>query len=192
MRSSLSTLLHRSLACGATITAVSLTGSVAAHAGVPAAQTRCTDLDVSPTARNIDAIRASILCLTNAERTQRHLQPVRENTTLRTAAARHSADMVRLSYFAHTAPSGETFVDRILRAGYTRRTDAWALGENLAWGTGDLGTPRGIHAAWMRSSGHRATILKPAYRELGVGISLGVPSDAGVGATFTANFGVKR
>ena len=37
--------------------------------------------------------------------------------------------------------------------------------------------------AWMNSAGHKANILKKAYREVGIGIRLGVPSDNGVGAT---------
>ena len=43
----------------------------------------------------------------------------------------------------------------------------------------------------MRSSGHRANILKAVYRELGIGIRPGVPKDATVGATYTTDFGVK-
>ena len=73
----------------------------------------------------------------------------------------------------------------------TQRNDGWSLGENLAWGSGELGTARGIHEAWMRSNGHRANILNPDFRELGIGIRPGVPKDATVGATYTANFGVK-
>ena len=37
--------------------------------------------------------------------------------------------------------------------------------------------------AWMNSAGHKANILKKAYREVGIGIRLGVPTDDGVGAT---------
>jgi uncharacterized protein YkwD len=191
MRSSHSTLFCRSFACGATIAALSFAGSPSAHAATLVAKSQCTSLDVSATASNIDAIRAGILCLTNVERTQQHLRPLRESSKLRKAALAHSSDMVRRSYFAHTAPSGETFVDRILRAGYIQRNDGYSLGENLAWGTGDLGTARAVHEAWMRSSGHRANILKPAYREFGIGIRTGVPNDAGDGATFTTDFGVK-
>ena len=60
-------------------------------------------------------------------------------------------------------------------AGYVNRNDGWTLGENLAWGTGKFSTARGVHDAWMQSPGHRANILKPAYRELGIGIRVGVP-----------------
>ena len=90
-----------------------------------------------------------------------------------------------------TSLDGDTFVDRIIGAGYTKRAAAWTLGEYLAWGTGDLSTPIGIMNAWMNSAGHKTNILKKAYREVGIGIQLGVPSDSGVGATVTTDFGVK-
>jgi uncharacterized protein YkwD len=99
--------------------------------------------------------------------------------------------MVDDGYFDHTDPGGDTFVDRILGSGYVKRNAGWTLGENLAWGTGDLSTPQGVMNSWMASPGHKANILKRAYREVGIGIRLGVPSDDGVGATYTADFGVK-
>jgi len=182
----------RTLVCSALIggTLVFAGGSPASAAAKISA-VDCPSLDLAPTAANIAAIRASVLCLVNAERSQRGLVSLRENVKLRPAAVGHSSDMVRRGYFAHTAPGGSTFVDRILAAGYTSRTASWSLGENLAWGTGDLGTPRGVCDAWMRSTGHRANILKASYRELGIGVLPGVPTDAGVGATYTTDFGVK-
>jgi uncharacterized protein YkwD len=99
--------------------------------------------------------------------------------------------MVARGYFDHTAPGGATFVDRILAARYVKPADGWTLGENLAWGTGDLSSPAGVMNSWMNSPDHKANILKRAYREVGVGIRLGVPSDATVGATYTLDFGVK-
>jgi uncharacterized protein YkwD len=192
MRSSHSTVLCRSIACGAALTAFGLAGSPAAHADTSVAKGQCPSVDVTATAGNGDAIRASILCLTNADRANHHRQPLRESSELRSAAVEHSSDMVRESYFAHTTLGGATFVDRIVHARYITRHDTWALGENLAWGTGDLGTPRGIENAWMHSAGHRANILKGAYRDVGIGVTLGTPTDHGHGATFTIDFGARR
>jgi len=45
--------------------------------------------------------------------------------------------------------------------------------------------------SWMNSPGHKANILKRAYREVGIGIKLGVPTDDTVGATYTLDFGAK-
>jgi uncharacterized protein YkwD len=151
----------------------------------------CVNTDIVPAADNLDLVRAAILCLHNQIRTQNGLPTLRENQRLRRAAIAHSASMVNGGYFDHTSPSGDTFVDRILSARYAKRTDGWTLGENLAWGTGELSTPAGVMNAWMNSPGHKANIVKRSYREVGIGIRLGVPSDNGVGATITADFGAR-
>jgi uncharacterized protein YkwD len=151
----------------------------------------CQNTDVQPTADNLDLVRAAILCLHNQIRAEKGLPLLKDNAKLRKAAVGHSSAMVSQGYFDHTSPDGDTFVDRVIGAGYTKRNDGWTLGENLAWGTGDLSTPSGVMNAWMNSAGHKANILKKAYREVGIGIRLGVPSDEGVGATITADFGVK-
>jgi uncharacterized protein YkwD len=151
----------------------------------------CTNTDVMPTAENLELVRAALLCLHNKIRAEAGLPAHKDNAKLRKAALGQSADMVSNGYFDHTSLDGDTFVDRILGVGYAKKTDGWTLGENLAWGTGDLSTPQGLMNAWMNSSGHKANILKKAYRELGIGIRLGVPTDSGVGATVTADFGVK-
>jgi uncharacterized protein YkwD len=151
----------------------------------------CGNTDVVPTAENVELVRAAILCLHNRIRAERGLPQLKENPKLRKAAVGHSATMVQEGFFDHTSPDGSTFVDRVLSAGYTKRDDGWTLGENLAWGTGDLSTPAGVMDAWMNSAGHKANIVKKGYREIGIGIRLGVPSDPSVGATITADFGAK-
>jgi uncharacterized protein YkwD len=156
------------------------------------APTECADADLEATQDNVGRIRDAVLCLHNRIRAQHGLPLLRENKRLRKAALGHSRDMVKDGFFEHTAPEGVTMVDRILRAGYVREDEGWALGENLAWGTGSLGTPRGAVDAWMDSPGHRANILKRAYRELGVGVVLGVPVSDAAGATYTVDFGARR
>jgi uncharacterized protein YkwD len=133
-----------------------------------------------------------VLCLHNKVRAQNGLAPLRENRRLRRAARAHSYDMAAAGYFEHTAPGGTTMVDRILRTDYVSKSRGWMLGENLAWGTGSRGTPRGAMKAWMHSPGHRANILKPGFRELGVGVVARVPVGGAAGATYTVDFGVRR
>ena len=46
-------------------------------------------------------------------------------------------------YFSHTsAGSGRTFSQRISAAGYLTGARSYSLGENIAWGSGSLGTPQ--------------------------------------------------
>jgi uncharacterized protein YkwD len=46
----------------------------------------------------------------------------------------------------------------------------------------------------MRSPGHKSNILRRQFREIGIGIAIGAPVDMGGldGATYTADFGVRR
>jgi uncharacterized protein YkwD len=155
----------------------------------------CQNTDLRPNAENLDQVRGAVLCLQNQERAGHGLAALRENPRLRAAASRHSDDMVQGLFFEHTTPSGTTMVQRIRRAGYLSGGRAWSIGENIAWGTGPLATAAEIHAAWMRSPGHRANILRAQYREIGIGVELGVPvelSVAQLGATFTTDFGFRR
>jgi uncharacterized protein YkwD len=168
------------------------TGAVAGGKQSARATRECVDADLEPAAANLHRVRAAILCLHNQVRARNGLPALRENARLRRAALGHSRHMVADRFFEHTTPGGATMVDRILRARYARADQGWEVGENLAWGTGALSTPRGAVEAWMRSPGHRANILKRSYRELGVGVVLGVPVSDAAGATYSVEFGVRR
>ena len=152
----------------------------------------CANADLEPSPGNLKRVRRAILCLHNKVRAQHDLPPLRQSARLRRAATGHSKDMVAAGYFEHTSPDGTTMVERILASDYVRRDQGWMLGENLAWGTGSLGTPRGAMKAWMNSPGHRANVLKRGFRELGVGVVARVPGSGEAGATYTVDFGVRR
>ena len=48
--------------------------------------------------------------------------------------------------------------------------------------------------AWLNSDGHRRIMLRPEYREYGVGVATGAPKEttSGPGATYTLDLGVLR
>jgi uncharacterized protein YkwD len=161
------------------------------HAVASRAPKHCSYTHVVPTRHNLWKVRRAIVCLHNQVRARHHLPLLRVNPELGRAAVGHSANMVRRRYFDHTDPNGRTFVQRIMRAHYARPSQGWSLGENIAWGTGASSTAAGVMRAWMHSSGHRANILGRAYREVGVGIKLGVPTNGRAGATFTVDFGAR-
>lgn len=81
--------------------------------------------------------------------------------------------MVAHGYFSHDSMNGNSFVDRIRKAGYVPARAFPSLGEDLAWGSGSLGTPREIVQSWMESPGHRANILNCDFKTLGVGVHFG-------------------
>jgi uncharacterized protein YkwD len=157
----------------------------------PAAAARCKQADARPGDASQRSLRIATRCLLNKKRREHGMQALRGNGRLHHAAGRHVADMAAHHYFSHTSISGASFIDRIRRTGYLRRVRSWSVGENIAWGTGALSTPRSIVRAWMRSPGHRANILNRRFREIGVGISFGAPvrSSARPAATYTTDFG---
>ncbi|MGH2764054.1 MAG: CAP domain-containing protein [Thermoleophilaceae bacterium] len=139
------------------------------------------------------AVRAT-LCVLNQQRARHGLRPLKLNRRLSRAARRHARDMVRRRYFSHDSVGGASFVDRIRRTGYLRRARRWTVGENLAWGTLNRSAPRSITRMWMHSPGHRANILSPSFREVGIGLVRGAPVRVGgqAAATYATSFGAKR
>lgn len=133
----------------------------------------------------------AVRCLVNAERAARGLTPLRPSRQLRVAAERHGRDMVAHRFFAHVSPFAGAVTDRARRSGYVR-SDDYALGEDIAWGEGELSTAEAIVTAWMNSPGHRAVILDGDFRDVGVGVTSGVPVDSELpGATFVLDVGAR-
>src|SRR5207244_1694381 len=66
----------------------------------------------------------------------------------------------------------------------------WIVGENQAWGSGESGSPDAVFAAWMASSGHRANILRSAFRNIGLAVIQTTPElTESTGATYVVDFG---
>jgi uncharacterized protein YkwD len=151
----------------------------------------CASASALPGEATRSQLARAVVCVSNLERQAHGLRALRLNRQLSVAARRHSLDMVRRGYFAHTGPSGDTFVDRIRNAGYLRSADTWIVGENLGWGWGAAASPSRIVRAWMHSPEHRKILLRPSYGEVGVGVvQAGPHRKAAPTATFTADFGV--
>jgi len=150
----------------------------------------CANAALQPDSSNLATVAEATLCLLNGERADRGLATLRANDRLQRAALAHGNDMVEHSYFSHAGRNGSQPAERIRASGYLSNGGSWRIGENLAWGTGELASPKAIMAAWMNSAGHRANILQPAYREIGFGVLAGNPASRGNGgATFVTEFG---
>jgi uncharacterized protein YkwD len=171
--------------------AAGATAAVMGAAAAPATTaTSCSNADLQPATDNLRRVRHATLCLLNVQRTRRHLGKLHANGALRGVAESYAQLMVTLHFFDHVSPTGSTFVDRIKQSTYLDGATGWELGENLAWGGGTLATPRSIVRAWMHSPGHRHNILTRAFRDIGVGVAIGVPVLAGgSGATYVNEFG---
>ncbi len=164
-----------------------------AEAAKRASKTRvCPNANSEPGDATEGQLAYSAVCLVNNERAKRGMTRLKINPKLSSAALKHNIDMVEKRYFEHVDQRGRDVFDRILGTGYLRKTANWLVGENLAWGTADLSTPRHIVRSWMRSPGHRANILKRRYREIGVGVTFGAPATRGrKAATYTQVFAVR-
>ena len=87
------------------------------------------------------------------------------NTVLATTARAHSANQARQEKMAHEL-DGKNPGHRIRESGY----QASRSGENVATHSpGDM--PQAIFDGWMNSPGHRANILNPDFREIGIGVA---------------------
>lgn len=150
----------------------------------------CAGADALPGSVSAATVRSAMLCLLNVQRAAHGLPALRASRPLRAAATRWARTMVSRHFFDH-ARSGSTLSTRVARTAYLRRTRSWALGENIAYGSGARGTPAAIVAAWMGSPPHRANILLRRFRDIGIGVAPGVPV-GGSGATFVTDFGVRR
>jgi uncharacterized protein YkwD len=123
-------------------------------------------LVLAPTASAAGLTRseASILREMNRVRAVHGLGSLRYDGRLELAARAHSREMIRTGAFEHGA-----FASRMLQFD----VQGSFAGENLAWGVGARGTARGIVAAWLASPGHRANLLRPSFRRVGVGAIVG-------------------
>ncbi len=176
--------VRRSLPCLASLAALALPAPAMA-CDTPAAQ-------ALPTADNLARAAASTLCLVNEERVERGLRPLAADGRLESAARRYAGAMVADGFFSHVSPDGGGLRGRLDAASWIPRSGSWSAGENIAWGSGELGSPQRIVKAWMASPGHRANILNRTYTELGLGIAVGAPAVAagsGPAATYVADFG---
>ncbi|PZX18800.1 Cysteine-rich secretory protein family protein [Palleronia aestuarii] len=118
-----------------------------------------------------------MLELVNETRSENGLDPLSIDPTLNDAAEYHAEWMLETDTFAHEGADGSTSTDRIRDAGYALEGD-WSTGENVAWQS-ERGEPglvddvEALHAALMKSPGHRANILSDTFDEIGIGIETG-------------------
>jgi len=120
----------------------------------------------------------------NAVRARAGLASVSPSRRLRRLARHHTLDMLRHDSFSHDG-DGTTFAQRI-RA----RVHYLKLGETLALMPRHT-SARSVVRAWMHSPPHRAVLLDPAYRRVGVAGANGSMGN-GAACVITADFATRR
>jgi uncharacterized protein YkwD len=88
------------------------------------------------------------------------LAPLRVSESLNRSSGEYARRMLRHDFFGH-GPSIDV-------AGRFR-----SAGETLAYHTGWDAQPRRTIARWMNSPGHRAVLLSPGFRWVGMGVARG-------------------
>ena len=120
---------------------------------------------------NITSQEDEVIRLVNVERAKYKLAPLTKNTTLARLARMKAQDMIDKNYFSHTSPTYGSPFDMMKK--YNVKYSY--AGENIAYGQK---TPASVMSAWMNSTGHRANILSPNFKQIGVGLAInksGVP-----------------
>jgi uncharacterized protein YkwD len=143
----------------------------------------------------LTALESGVLAQLNAIRAQHHLVPLKLNAELTDSAAEHTREMEQDGYFAHNSADGTVFWKRIQHWYAQGASRYWSVGENLLWSAPDIGA-QGALQLWMNSPEHRANILDPNWREIGIS-ALHVASAPGAYkglevTVITTDFGVRR
>jgi uncharacterized protein YkwD len=122
---------------------------------------------------------ASILAAVNGVRKAHDLPTLTVDTKLMRAARGYSATLLRHGVLTHG-----NFGQRMANSG----ARGPRFGENLAWGTGGYAAAESIVRAWMSSPGHRANLLRPGFRRIGIGALVGRFSGYSGATVVTADF----
>jgi uncharacterized protein YkwD len=105
----------------------------------------------------------------NRERAAQGLSILQWDDALASAARDHASQMALHNLMSHQLPGEPELISRASAAGVRFSV----IAENVAIGP-DVST---IHAAWMRSPGHRANILRPELSAVGIAV---IPGTSGL------------
>jgi uncharacterized protein YkwD len=111
--------------------------------------------------------QSELISLTNQERSEAGLGTLAESAALNKSAQLKAKNMFDENYWAHYAPSGKSPWYWYDQAGYSYTL----AGENLAR---DFDTSAGVIQGWMNSPTHRANMLAPGYKEIGIAVMNGI------------------
>lgn len=128
-------------------------------------QTVAQTTPVAPELRPSDIDVYELYNLTNQDRQQAGIAPLRLNPKLNASAKAKCDDMVAKNYWSHDAPDGTQPWQFFSAQGITG-----LLGENLAEGSSTSADRD--NTDWMKSPGHKANILNPNFTDVGFAVCL--------------------
>jgi len=138
-----------------------LASVLAIAAAVPAASPAVEPATPKPpTARA--SLAAGIVAKLNAIRASNNLAPLVANSKLAAAATAHTTEMLTKGYFTHESADGTSPIARV-----KQYYGKGIVGENLLWFVGNMNAAKVVDA-WMNNPPHKAVILDPRWRAVGV------------------------
>jgi uncharacterized protein YkwD len=132
--------------------------------GVFAAVARPATSSPWPSMQTLDT---GVLQQLNQIRAQHGLVPLQLSKPLSLSAAQHTREMGIDGYFEHSSQNGTAFWKRIQQWYADTDYGYWSVGENLLWSSPGVDAP-GALKLWMNSPEHRANILAPRWRSIGI------------------------
>lgn len=103
-----------------------------------------------------------MLILINQARKKAGAGPLEIDSALQDVAILHAKDMFKQGYFSHYTPDGYSPFDRLANKNISYTVAA----ENLAYAPDVILATNGL----LKSPGHRANILNPQFKRIGIGI----------------------
>ncbi len=121
-----------------------------------------TDRGTQQQSAGMSEVERQVITLTNKQRQQNGLPPLKADSRLTDAAEKKSQDMVQNNYFSHNSPTYGTPFQMLNQFGI----DYSVAAENIAAGQTSA---EEVVNAWMKSEGHRRNILNKDITRIGVG-----------------------
>lgn len=130
---------------------------------MPVAHAPAQPVHAHPTrAARAGRVERRIVRRINRARRRHGLRRLRSTRPLTFVAGLHSLDLARHHELSHASSDGTPFALRVRRV-----VDARVVGETIAEVSG-RGGARAVVRAWLRSPAHRAEVLGPRFRRIGV------------------------
>jgi len=144
--------------------------------------------DAKRSKARVDRTEHQVVRIINQVRRANGLKKVTSSRRLARSADYHSRDMIRRNFFAHTSSNGTSMGRRVRR--YSR---AGRIGENIAYVPRNWkrGVARRVVTMWLASPSHRAVLLSPRFRKIGVARRKGKIGNQKA-QVFTADLSSKR
>jgi uncharacterized protein YkwD len=111
----------------------------------------------------LDRTERKVIRIVNRIRARHGLRRLKISRRLARAASQHTGDMIARNFLSHASSDGTGMAQRV-----RHYTGARWIGETIAVVSGRATASRAVRL-WMHSPPHRAVLLSPAGRRIGVG-----------------------